>query len=279
MRRKISLDKQATKLSRKTLNRVFWRSLTLSGTWNFVNGQGVAISYMMMPALYEIYPDKKDEDKLKDALKRHMAYFNVTPAISTFPISIALSMEEEMSQEETTSVASINAIKASLMGPLSGIGDSFFWGTFRVIASGIGIALAAQGSLLGPALFLLLYNIPHIITRLYGAYLGYDLGGQFIKKAYENGIMNILTRSATILGLVMMGAMIYGSVPFQTTFAFSMRGMEYNLQSILDDILLGLLPLIATISCFSLVRKKVNANVIILGILLLSFVLSVLGIA
>ena len=30
------------------------------------------------------------------------------------------------------------------MGPLSGIGDSFFWGTFRVIAAGIGIELAKK---------------------------------------------------------------------------------------------------------------------------------------
>ena len=44
------------------------------------------------------------------------------------------------------------------MGPLSGIGDSFFWGILRVIA-GIGISLASTGSPLGAIVFLLLYNV------------------------------------------------------------------------------------------------------------------------
>lgn len=266
-------------VSKKSLDKMFWRSLTLSGSWNFVNGQGVAIAYMMMPALKEIYPNKEDEDKLKEALKRNMAYFNVTPAISTFPTAIATSMEVEKSQLDTFDAASVNAVKASLMGPLSGIGDSFFWGTFRVIAAGIGIALAMEGSVLGPLIFLLLYNIPHFITRYYGARMGYSLGGQFIKKAYENGLINILTKSATILGLIMVGAMIFGSIPFQTTLNFTMRGIEYNFQEILDQIFLGILPLASTFICFKLVKKKVNANIIILGILCVSVVFALLGVA
>lgn len=72
--------------------------------------------------------------------------------------------------------ATINAVKVSLMGPLSGIGDSFFWGTFRVIAAGVGISLAQQGSILGPILFLLLFNVPHLIIRYYCTVWGYQLG-------------------------------------------------------------------------------------------------------
>lgn len=273
------MENNNSKISNKSLNKMFWRSLTLSGTWNFVNGQGIAIAYMLIPALKELYPLKEDEDKLKEAVKRNMTYFNVTPAVSTFPTSIAASMEEEKSVDNDFEEGSINAVKASLMGPLSGIGDSLFWGTFRVIAAGIGIGLASQGSVLGPILFLLLYNIPHIIVRFYGARLGYDLGGKFIKKAYENGIINILTKSATILGLIMVGAMIFGSVPLETTLSFTMRGMKYNLQEILDQVFLGMLPLIATFTCFKLVRNKVNINIVIVGILVISFILSFLGIA
>lgn len=264
---------------KKMLNKMFWRSLTLSGTWNYVNAQGVATAYMMLPFLKKTYPNKEDEGKLKEAMKRNMAYFNITPALSTFPLGIAASMEEENASLDSFDVASINAVKASLMGPLSGIGDSFFWGTFRVIAAGIGISLAEQGNVLGPILFLLLYNIPHFFVRFYGGRLGYNLGGQFIKKAYENGLISILTKSATMLGLIMVGAMIYTSVPFSTTLSFNMSGMEYQLQEILDEILKGILPLTATMICFGLVRKKVNANMIIVGILLVSLLFAVLGVA
>ena len=41
---------------------------------------------------------------------------------------------------------SINAVKASLMGPLASIGDSIFWGTLKIIATGIGVSFAAAGS-------------------------------------------------------------------------------------------------------------------------------------
>lgn len=264
---------------KKLMFKMFIRSLTLSGTWNYVNAQGIAVGYMMLPFLKKKFENEKDDSKLKAAMKRSISYYNITPAISTFPIGIASSMEEENAKIPSFDPHSINAVKASLMGPLSGIGDSFFWGTFRVIAAGIGISLATQGNVLGPILFLLLYNIPHLITRLYGLTLGYNLGSQSIKKAFENGVINILTTSATILGLIMVGAMIYTTVPFETTLSFNLGGEPYELNSILDDILRGALPLAATLTCFYLIRKKVNANYIILGILAISFLLSLLGIA
>ena len=45
------------------------------------------------------------------------------------------------------------------MSPLAGIGDSLFWGTLRVIATGLGVSLAMQGNILGPLLFLVVFNV------------------------------------------------------------------------------------------------------------------------
>ena len=47
------------------------------------------------------------------------------------------------------------------MGPLSGIGDSIILGTLRILAVGIGTSLAMQGNILGPILFLLVFNVPN----------------------------------------------------------------------------------------------------------------------
>ncbi len=44
-------------------------------------------------------------------------------------------------------VTAIDSIKTSLMGPLAGIGDSFFWGTLRLIATGVGTSFALQGNI------------------------------------------------------------------------------------------------------------------------------------
>lgn len=46
------------------------------------------------------------------------------------------------------------------MGPLAPIGDTFFWGCFRIVAASVGATLALKGNLLGPVLFVLMFNIP-----------------------------------------------------------------------------------------------------------------------
>lgn len=68
------------------------------------------------------------------------------------------------------------------MGPLAGLGDSFFWGTLRLIATGVGTSLALQGNVLGPILFLLIFNVPHVIVRYLLNRWGYKLGTGFLKR-------------------------------------------------------------------------------------------------
>ncbi|MDI5434784.1 PTS system mannose/fructose/sorbose family transporter subunit IID, partial [Salmonella enterica subsp. enterica serovar Kentucky] len=42
-------------------------------------------------------------------------------------LGITVAMEEKNSQQKEMDASSIDNVKASLMGPLAGIGDSFFW--------------------------------------------------------------------------------------------------------------------------------------------------------
>ena len=55
-------------------------------------------------------------------------------------MGIAAAMEKEASINPDFDKSSINAVKVALMGPLSGIGDSIFWGSLRVVAAGIGLS-------------------------------------------------------------------------------------------------------------------------------------------
>ena len=80
------------------------------------------------------------------------------------------------------------------MGPLSGVGDAFYWGTLRILATGVGTSLALQGSILGPILFLLVFNVPHYIIRYLLTFVGYRFGSDMISKVQESGI--IWTRSS-----------------------------------------------------------------------------------
>ena len=121
------------------------------------------------------------------------------------------------------------------MGPLAGIGDSLFWGVWRVVAAGLAIGLANAGNVLAPLIFLLAFNIPNYLCRYYGAFLGYSLGAKYIEKIYSNGMMEILTKAAGIVGLIMVGAMTSKTVLFTTILDFTMKGKSVmDVQSSLD---------------------------------------------
>lgn len=264
------MSKEETKrnIDKKTFRIMFLRSFLLQGTWNYINGQGAGVCYTMIPFLKKLYPNKEDRDKRVEALKRSISYINITPAFSTYLFGILAKMEEKNSKDPTFDSNSINALKTSLMGSISAIGDSFTWGTVRVISVAIGIGLASQGSLLGPVLFLILYNIPMIFTRYYGLKLGYSVGAKFLEKANDSGLISVVTRAAVILAMIMIGALIYNSV------TISLNGILFSLQGILDQVLVGILPLSATIICFILLKKKVNSDRIMVALIIISFALS-----
>lgn len=264
---------------RKLLRKAFWRSFTLYAAVSPAKQGASGFCYSMMPFINHFY--KGDEGRKKEALGRSMSYFNTTITCSTFIMGLVASMEKKNSEQEDFDASSINAVKSSLMGPLAGIGDSIFWGVLRVIAAGIAVGLGASGNVLAPIVFLLLFNVPSILIKYYGTFLGYKLGSEYIQKVYASGLMNILTKAAGIIGLVMVGGMTASMVSFQSTFELSMKGESVlNLQSMLDSIFVGLVPLGLTLLCYYLLKKKnVSITVLILGVIALSILLSFLGIA
>lgn len=263
------------KEDKKIINQLFWRSFALEGSFNFEKMQALGFAWAMFPVIKTYYSSKEEQI---EALKRHTAFFNITPYISTFSMGLAASMEKEYAKNKDIDPSTINAIKVSLMGPLSGIGDSFFWGTFRVIAAGVGISLAQQGSILGPILFLLIFNIPHIIIRYLCTVWGFQLGSKFLQTVYENGIINYMTKFATVIGLTTVGAMISSMVTFNLSYTAKIGSMEFVLQDVFDQIMPNILPLLLTIITFVAVRKGIKTNYIIIFIFALGLLATIVGI-
>jgi len=170
-------------ITARDLRRVFWRSFQMEFSWNYERQMNLAFVYTLIPLLKKLYPQKED---LRIALKRHLVFFNTTPHIVTLLLGITTAMEEKNSQQKTIDAGAIDNVKASLMGPLAGLGDSFFWGTLRLIATGIGTSLALQGSILGPILFLLVFNVPHILVRWFFTRWGYVLGTGVLQRVQQS---------------------------------------------------------------------------------------------
>lgn len=266
---------EETNITKGDLMKVFWRSFTLEASWNYERMQHMGYAFSMAPIIKKLY---KTKEGISGALKRHLEFFNVTPYMSTLLLGISTAMEEQNSKDENFDDTSINSVKAALMGPLSGIGDSLFWGTLRVIAAGIGASLAIKGSILGPILFLLVYDVPHILVRYFGMMGGYKLGTGFLSKVEKSGLMDKVSYGAGILGLMVVGGMTATMVSFTTPLKIGSGKAATSIQSILDGIVPCLLPLMLTLLIYYLLRKKVKTTYILFGIIVFGIVGTAIGI-
>ena len=213
-----------------------------------------------------------------EALQRHLEFFNITPHVSTFVGGITLAMEEMNATQEDFDSSSINAVKAALMGPLSGIGDSLLLGTLRVLAIGIGTSLAMQGNILGPILFLLIFNVPAFVLRYICAMKGYELGATYLEKIQSSGLMEKFMLAAAILGVMVIGGMTNELVVVSTPLVIGSGESATKIQDILNGIMPGMLALATTGIYYKLLQKKVNVLWLIIGTAIIGIVCAQFGI-
>ena len=263
-------------LSRGDLTNMYLKSFGLEGPFIYSRLQAIGWCRAMLPAIEKIYAN--DEDRC-DAINRHLEFFNTNPEFSTFILGISASMEEQNAQDPNFDTASINNVKAGLMGPIAGIGDSFWWGIVKTVASGIGCQFAMQGNVLGPILFLLIFNIPHWAIRYILTQKSYELGHRILDAMTENGIIEKISLCAGILGMMVIGAMTSSMISISTPLVFNMANeVTLELQTVLDEILPNLLPLITMLVVAWLLRKNVKVVPLIFGILAFGIVFNLLGI-
>lgn len=263
-------------LTKKDLRKMFWRSLSMEFSWHYERQMHMGFCSMISAGLRKIYKD--DPKGLAEALQRHMEFFNITAHISTFIGGITLAMEEMNAKQEDFDTSSINAVKAALMGPLSGIGDSIMLGTLRVLAVGIGTSLAVQGNILGPILFLLIFNVPAFLVRYICAMKGYELGASYLEKIQSSGLMSKFMLAAAILGVMVIGGMINELVSVTTPLAIGSGESATAIQGVLDGIMPGMLGLAVTGVYYKLLQRKVNVMWMIIGTAILGIICAQFGI-
>ncbi|MFL0252727.1 PTS system mannose/fructose/sorbose family transporter subunit IID [Clostridium neuense] len=255
--------KNSSKVTKKDLRRVFWRTFTMGASWEYTRQMGVGYGYAITPVIDRIYKDKKEK---AEALKRHLEFFNITNVLAPIVLGITAAMEEENAKNKNFDTNSINNIKVSLMGPLSAIGDSLFMATLRIIATGIAAAFSLQGNVLGPILFLLIYNVPCTLVRYFGLKFGYRAGTSFFEKLGDSNLIAKVSKQASVLGMMVVGAMTGSLITINTPVVFGSGKAAIKLQAdVFDKILPGMLPLAVTFLMYYLLSKKVKIGYILLG--------------
>lgn len=261
------------KLSKRDIHMLFFRSLALEANFNFETWQNTGFAFSIIPVLKKLYNTKAT---MAAALKRHLQFFNTSPYGSTLIIGITAAMEEQNSNDEDFDEESINSVKLGLMGPLAGVFDSLFWGTFKVIAAGVGTSLAIKGNILGPLLFLLIFNVPHLLLRYKLTFVGYDAGTRFLQNLAKNNVMDRLTKGSSILGLMVVGAMPATLMNITTPLHIGTENSAVGVQSILDQVVPAMIPLGLTFLVYYFVKKNIKTTYLLLGLLLLGFAGSII---
>jgi fructoselysine/glucoselysine PTS system EIID component len=260
--------KKTLKLTNRDIRNLFLRSLVLEANFNFETWQNTGFAFTIIPVLKRLYTTKHS---MAAALKRHLQFFNTSPYGCTLIFGITAAMEEQNSEDKDFDEESISSVKLGLMGPLAGVFDSLFWGTFKVIAAGVGTSLAIKGNLIGPLLFILIFNVPHLLLRYNLTFIGYRAGTKFLQNLATNNVMDRLTKGASILGLMVVGAMPATLISITTPLIIGAKS-GVRIQGILDQLVPAIVPLGLTFLVYYFVQKSVKTTYLLLGLLVLGFV-------
>lgn len=267
-------NKNNEKITKKDLNRVFWRMQLLNVTNNFESMQAIGFLSSFVPVLERLYKNKPKEEKV-ESMKRHLKFFNSHVNSDALILGISAAMEETTTEEKKDSVT---GVKVGLMGPLAGIGDSILKFTWLPICGSIGAAMALNGSILGPILMFLLYNVVNIATKYYGIHYGYSKGVELINSG--SNILQRISNMANVVGLMVIGALISSVVKIKLLTNITAGENVISIQEMMDSVMPNFLGLLAAIIVYQILKKTKgkHAALLIVAIMVISILLVAVGI-
>lgn len=257
------------KLNKSDITKLGYRSLLNQAGFNYERMQNLGFTTTIGPALEKIY--KGDKKTLSTVAKDNLEFINTHNVLVPFLEGLMLSLYEGGEKPET-----VKKIKISLFGPLAGVGDAIFWFTLMPIMSGICASLAAQGSVLGPIIYFLVF-LGVFCLRFPLAHMGYQTGTKAIDKLQKNA--EKVNNSASILAVTILGGLIANYVSLELAPVIEIAdGKTISLQTdFLDKIIPNLLPLLFTFGIYSLLKKKVNPTTLIIGTIIFAILGSLIG--
>jgi len=234
------------------------------------NGTGKAVC--LWPLLKKLYPN--DVDARFERMKAHEQYFNCNVVTESLIFGMVASMEEEKAAGKEVPDEAISAVKAGLMGPLAGVGDSFIQGIVSPLVITLCMALIDGGNTYAGFLFPVITAAYTIIFAVILFTLGYKGGKVAMAKLFSSNIMTYITTIGSIVALVSFGALASNAIGVKLVFAIN----NVTIQSLLDTIMKGILPISLTLGVYSCLKKGHGATKMILIVFVAAFVLCLLGV-
>ena len=250
------------KISKKTLSKSFhhWYYGNLT-CFSQEHMQTFGYLTSMLPIIEELYDKKEDQAK---ALKTYTAFFNTEPQLGTVIVGVTAGLEEARANgADDVDDETINGLRAGLMGPIAGIGDSLVVGT-----------------VIGAIFYIIVWNLFAYFGMKFLYFKGYELGGKAVD--FLVGPQGeALRESITMLGGIVIGAVAATWVSIKTSFTMTAAGATkpfLELQKTLDGVYPGFLTAVFVILCWYLLsKKKMSPIKVMLLLVVVAFVGVVIG--
>ena len=255
-------------------NFIFLRTFFLQALWNFERLQNIGFLYILYPVFKSLY---KDKEKRKQALLRHIGFFNTNPYMVNIIIAMVINSENNIASGQEQNIKKPEMIKSVMAGPTAAIGDYFFWGTWRPFVSFISILMIILSMnmfsinflWIAPVLFILVYNIVHLAFRYWSLIVSFRLNEKMIKLISKLEIKFIVD-IFRIIGLVIITLAIF--FYFKTFGLIPVIDLELHKLVYPDVLIYG------TIFLISFLLGRIRPVIMFYFALIFSFILGYLGI-
>lgn len=266
------------KLSKKTLSKSFhnWYYGHLT-CFSQEHMQTFGYLCSMLPIVEELYDD---EDEKAKAMNTYTAFFNTEPQLGSVIVGMTAGLEEARANgADDVDDETINSLRAGLMGPVAGIGDSLIVGTVIPILLGIALGMSGGGSPLGAIFYIIVWNLFAYFGMKFLYFKGYRLGGKAVD--FLIGAQGeALRESVSTLGGIVIGAVAATWVSVQTSLQLlNDAGEPYLvLQDKLNEVFPGLLTAVFIVICwFLMAKKKMSPIKVMLILVAVAFVGVLIG--
>ncbi len=264
------------KLTKKVLNKSFhnWYYGNLT-CFSQEHMQTFGYLCSMLPIVEELYSKKEDQQK---AMHTYTAFFNTEPQVGSVIVGMTAGLEEARANgAEDVDDETINGLRAGLMGPIAGIGDSLVVGTVIPILLGVAMGMSTGGSPVGAIFYTIVWNLFAYFGMKLLYFKGYELGGKAVD--FLVGPQGeALRESITMVGGIVIGAVAATWVSVQTSFTMIAKGETVPyliLQNTLDGVYPGLLTAVFVLFCWFLLSKKKLSPI---KVMLLLVVIALVGV-
>ena len=231
----------------------------------------------MLPIVEELYKDKAEQ---KEAMQTYTAFFNTEPQLGALVVGITAGLEEARANGDAVDGETISGMRAGLMGPIAGIGDSLVVGTLIPVLLGIALGLSKGGNPIGALFYILVWNVLIYGGMRFAYFKGYELGDKAVEFLVgPKG--QALRKAISVIGGMVIGAVAATWVSVTTSLELKNADGEafLKLQEKIDGVYPGLLTAgFITLCWWLMAKKKVSPNLVMLLLVVIALIGVALGI-